>query len=52
MKELAAGARIGHYEILEAIGAGGMGKVLAGLDAFMLLGGLLSDPGAAGKLMS
>ena len=32
MKELAAGARVGHYEILEAIGAGGMGKVLRARD--------------------
>jgi len=32
VKELAAGARVGHYEILEAIGAGGMGRVLRARD--------------------
>jgi serine/threonine-protein kinase len=32
VKELAAGVRVGHYEILGTIGAGGMGKVLRARD--------------------
>jgi serine/threonine-protein kinase len=32
VKELARGARVGHYEILDTIGAGGMGKVLRARD--------------------
>ncbi len=32
MKELAPGSRVGHYEILESIGAGGMGRVLRARD--------------------
>jgi len=32
VKELAAGARVGHYEVLDTIGAGGMGKVLRARD--------------------
>jgi len=32
MKELAPGARVGHYEVVDAIGEGGMGKVLRARD--------------------
>ncbi len=32
MKELVHGARVGHYEVLDTIGAGGMGKVLRARD--------------------